>query len=473
MLRITLSLILTLTVSAVLLAAPPGPEETWPGFRGHRLSGVAPGDRVPERWSVTDNVRWKIDVPGRGWSSPIVWGDTLFVTSAINGKPFKQPTPGLYGNDYIAEMRAQGLPADEINRRVRARDNETSEEAEEIRYMVYAVDAATGKLKWEREASPPVPHGGRHRKNTYASETPFTDGERRVRVVRPERRVVLLLADRRSVVEEGMAAAAHLPRLRHGLVADRARRADLPPARQRARVVPDGAGCEDGAGAVADDAAEYGPAEVVLDDAVRVAERTAHRDRHHGTRDGDFVRPRRRRAVAGQWHVDADGGAFCGERPAVCRHRIAGGREPTLHGDPAGRERGHHPEGDRGQQRVHRLAASARVRVYAVRPGASRPRLPRARHRHHGRARRDVGEGDLQGPHRRWRAHVLGVAGGSRRSHPAAHRGRDDVRDRGRGRYREIARNDLAEMSLASPAIAGGAVYVRTETKLYKIQSAR
>jgi outer membrane protein assembly factor BamB len=102
----------------------------------------------------------------------------VYLTSAISTKPFKQPTPGLYGNDYIAEMRAQGLPGDEINRRVRARDNEIPEESDAIRYMVYALDATTGKVIWEREAHHGLPSGGRHRKNTYASETPFTDGER-------------------------------------------------------------------------------------------------------------------------------------------------------------------------------------------------------------------------------------------------------------------------------------------------------
>jgi outer membrane protein assembly factor BamB len=107
-----------------------------------------------------------------------VWGNTVFLTSAIGSRPFKQPTPGLYGNDYIAEMQKQGLSDEEINRRIRARDMESSEEADEIRYMVYAVDASTGRITWEREAHRRVPYGGRHRKNTYASETPFTDGER-------------------------------------------------------------------------------------------------------------------------------------------------------------------------------------------------------------------------------------------------------------------------------------------------------
>jgi outer membrane protein assembly factor BamB len=172
---VSLTAVLGLTVSA---AAPPEPADTWPGFRGHGMSGVAPGPKVPERWSKTENVAWAVELAGQGWSSPIVWGDTVFVTSGISGKPFKKPTPGLYGNDYIAELQAQGLSGEEIMKRVRARDNEAPEESEEIRYMVYALDARSGKVKWEQEAHRAKPSGGRHRKNTYASETPFTDGER-------------------------------------------------------------------------------------------------------------------------------------------------------------------------------------------------------------------------------------------------------------------------------------------------------
>src|SRR5690349_13768012 len=81
----------------------------WPGFRGPQMSGIAPSTaRIPDKWSKTENVAWTIDVPGRGWSSPIVVGDTVIVTSAVGSKPFKQPSPGLYGNDYIAELQKQG-----------------------------------------------------------------------------------------------------------------------------------------------------------------------------------------------------------------------------------------------------------------------------------------------------------------------------------------------------------------------------
>jgi hypothetical protein len=103
---------------------------------------------------------------------------------------------GIYGNDFIAEMRAQGLSNAEINTRLRARDNEIPEESDEIRYMVYAFDALTGVLKWEREAYKGLPTGGRHRKNTYASETPFTDGERLYALLRREHRPVRLFVER-------------------------------------------------------------------------------------------------------------------------------------------------------------------------------------------------------------------------------------------------------------------------------------
>ena len=159
-------------------ARDPKPEDTWPGFRGHEMSGVAPKANIPERWTTKQNVKWAVPIAGHGWSSPIVWGDTVFITSAISSKPFKKPTPGLYGNEYIAEMQAQGLSNEEISRRSADRDGESTAEADEIRYMVYALDARTGKIKWEREAIKTKPFGGRHRKNTYASETPLTDGER-------------------------------------------------------------------------------------------------------------------------------------------------------------------------------------------------------------------------------------------------------------------------------------------------------
>jgi outer membrane protein assembly factor BamB len=171
-------LAVTLTLAAPAGAREPKREDTWPGFRGHTMTGVAPAAKLPETWSKTQHVKWAVPIDGHGWSSPIVWGDRVYVTSALSSRPFKTPTPGLYGNEYIAEMSAQGLSDEEITRRSAARDGESTAEADEIRYMIYALDAKTGKIVWSREAIKTKPVGGRHRKNTYASETPFTDGQR-------------------------------------------------------------------------------------------------------------------------------------------------------------------------------------------------------------------------------------------------------------------------------------------------------
>ena len=176
--KFTLTSVLALSSLVLLTPTSPTPELTWPGFRGHAMSGVAPKASLPERWSRTQNVKWSVTVPGNGWSSPIVWGDTVYVTTAIGAKKFKAPTTGIFGNDYIAELQSQGLSGAELMKKVQERDNEMPSEAAELRYMLYAFDATTGKVKWEREAVKMVPGGGRHRKNTYASETPFTDGER-------------------------------------------------------------------------------------------------------------------------------------------------------------------------------------------------------------------------------------------------------------------------------------------------------
>ena len=169
------STLLGLCLVASLRAA--GPTD-WPGFRGHAAAGLADASKLPTTWSATANVAWMTDIPGRGWSSPIVWRDRVYLTSAVNAGSFKQPSTGIYGNDLAAELTKQGLPAAEVNKRVIARDIELASEVEDVRYLVLAIDARTGKIAWEQEAHKGKPVGGRHRKNTYASETPVTDGER-------------------------------------------------------------------------------------------------------------------------------------------------------------------------------------------------------------------------------------------------------------------------------------------------------
>jgi outer membrane protein assembly factor BamB len=143
---------LTLVVAPLMSVALPA-AEYWPQFRGPS-AGVAEDDpRLPERWSRTENVAWVADVPGGGWSSPVVWGDQVFVTSVINtGRP-DPPKPGFY----LGDWPASGDPH---------------------RWMVYAFDVATGAVRWSREVDGDPPGRAKHLKNSYASETPVTDGER-------------------------------------------------------------------------------------------------------------------------------------------------------------------------------------------------------------------------------------------------------------------------------------------------------
>jgi outer membrane protein assembly factor BamB len=167
-----------LSVPSAALVLASAPSVAWPQFRGPSGAGILAEGKLPTRWSAKDNVAWNVEVKGRGWSSPVAWNNTVFVTSAISPGAFKAPSTGIFGNDYAADLSKQGLSDDEVAKRVIARDVELTTESGEIRYMVYAFDAATGKLRWEREAHKAAPFGGRHRKNTYASETPTTDGER-------------------------------------------------------------------------------------------------------------------------------------------------------------------------------------------------------------------------------------------------------------------------------------------------------
>jgi len=162
----------------ITLQARRAPDVAWPQFRGPAGAGILDSTTLPTAWSATSNVAWSVEVKGRGWSSPVAWNDQVYVTSAISPGAFKAPSTGIFGNDYAAELAKQGLSDDEVVKKVVSRDIELTGESGDIRYMVYAFDAVTGKLRWEREAHKGAPFGGRHRKNTYASETPATDGER-------------------------------------------------------------------------------------------------------------------------------------------------------------------------------------------------------------------------------------------------------------------------------------------------------
>ena len=133
-----------------------GANDNWQQFRGPTMNAVvADNPNLPERWSQTENVEWVAEIPGLGWSSPIVWGNRVFLTTVTAEGEFERPKPGLYAPNGRSEPPQ--LDHD---------------------WRVYCLDLETGGVLWQRSVRAGVPEFPRHMKNTYASETPTTDGER-------------------------------------------------------------------------------------------------------------------------------------------------------------------------------------------------------------------------------------------------------------------------------------------------------
>ena len=86
------------------------PANQWPRFRGPSSNPVSEHPNLPVSWSKTENVEWVADVPGVGWSSPVVWANRVFITSATSDTPMKQPALGVdYSNEYLAELQEAGV----------------------------------------------------------------------------------------------------------------------------------------------------------------------------------------------------------------------------------------------------------------------------------------------------------------------------------------------------------------------------
>ncbi len=152
-----------LTFLALALPARGGPPATasWPQWRGPESQGVSSENNLPTEWSAAKNIVWKTPIPGRGHSSPIVWGNKLFVTTAIHG-------PVIPGAKTLQHFTADGdvfLHPDVVGGEY------------EHAFKVLCLDTDTGEILWERTAYKGRVYDGRHRKNTYASPTPLTDGE--------------------------------------------------------------------------------------------------------------------------------------------------------------------------------------------------------------------------------------------------------------------------------------------------------
>jgi outer membrane protein assembly factor BamB len=147
------SLLLFSCAVVTALASDPG---SWPYWRGAAADGMAVGD-APLKWSDTENVRWKVAIPGKGNSSPVIWGDKIFLTTAIPtaAAPPAPPQEGRRGPGGGARPQP------------------------EHRFDVLCLDRKTGKVLWQKTAKVTAPHEGFHSTyGSFASNSPVTDGKR-------------------------------------------------------------------------------------------------------------------------------------------------------------------------------------------------------------------------------------------------------------------------------------------------------
>ncbi|MCG8454987.1 MAG: PQQ-binding-like beta-propeller repeat protein [Holophagales bacterium] len=141
----------------------------WPSFRGEHASGVADGQGAVANWNVEsgEHVLWKTPVPGLGLSSPVVWGRTVYLTTAVTGSGEAEFRTGLYG------------------------DPSSADDDSEQEWRVLAYDLRTGEPRWSRTVARAAPGASRHTKASHASSTAATDGER-VAAVFPTAGLVVL-----------------------------------------------------------------------------------------------------------------------------------------------------------------------------------------------------------------------------------------------------------------------------------------
>ena len=147
-----------ITIALVFVFPAAHADDNWPQFRGAEARGIgADGNGLPDTWSSTENIEWKTDLPGRGWSSPIVWGNHVFLTTAVSleelGVAAAAPKTGLYNGRMQVKLESI------------------------FQWQVYCLDLETGAIKWNQKVHEGEPEYPTHIKNSYASETPVTDGK--------------------------------------------------------------------------------------------------------------------------------------------------------------------------------------------------------------------------------------------------------------------------------------------------------
>ena len=160
-------------LTAVALAGPPlaDTDQQWPQWRGPNATGAAGTGSPPVEWGEDQNIRWKVAIPGKGSSSPVLWGNRIYLTTAvptgnkIEAPPQPEPEPSPQGDQ----------PAGRRGRRGFHRNR--TPPTEYLRFVVLAIDRQTGEIAWEKTVEEVVPHEGIHQTGSFAGGSAVTDGE--------------------------------------------------------------------------------------------------------------------------------------------------------------------------------------------------------------------------------------------------------------------------------------------------------
>ena len=135
-------------------------QSNWAQWRGPDASGISNETGLPTEWDETKNIRWKASIPGRGHSSPIIWGKRIFLTTSIEG-------PIVPGADAVRHVRK--------GQEYKHPDSVGADHSYTLKLL--CIDLETGKIVWDKTVYEGTVYDNRHRKNTYASATPATDGQ--------------------------------------------------------------------------------------------------------------------------------------------------------------------------------------------------------------------------------------------------------------------------------------------------------
>ncbi|HAV63278.1 MAG TPA: hypothetical protein DCY13_13050, partial [Verrucomicrobiales bacterium] len=175
--KITTSLLaLTLCLSTTSLLAA----GNWPQWRGPTGNGVAPGANPPLEWSETKNIKWKVVIPGQGHATPVIWGDKIFILTAVQAPAqvgVVQPVQVFGQVPPPGEGRGRGGPGGPGRGGGRGGFGRGEAPTTEYAFEILCLNRLTGEVLWRQTARKEVPHEGHHQTNTYASGSPVTDGE--------------------------------------------------------------------------------------------------------------------------------------------------------------------------------------------------------------------------------------------------------------------------------------------------------